>query len=144
MKSCVNFQFHYVSHLSAYILYRYLLFRSFQNGVPRSLDDFYGLQKNKPFQKFSKHTQKKKKISCKYFKPVALEFEMHINRLVSSTSTVQPSAKSIFFMHEVSKEGGCLRPKAGTSQAKGTPPLSENANIYLDVCESQHDYSCGV
>jgi hypothetical protein len=53
--------------------------------VPRTLDDFYGLQKKQPFQKFSKHTQKKKKISCKYFKPVALEFEMHINRLVSST-----------------------------------------------------------
>ena len=61
MKSCVNFQFYYVSHLNTYILYRNLLFRSFQNGVPRSLDDFYGLQKNKPFQKFSKHTQKKKK-----------------------------------------------------------------------------------
>ena len=61
MKSCVNFQFYYVSHLNTYILYRNLLFRSFQNGVPRSLDDFYGLQKNKPFQKFSKHTHKKKK-----------------------------------------------------------------------------------
>ena len=142
MKSCVNFQFHYVSHLSTFCTVTYFL-DHLRMVCQEVLMIFMGCKKISLF-KNSVSTPKRKKISCKYFKPVALEFEMHINRLVSSTSTVQPSAKSIFFMHEVSKEGGCLRPKAGTSQAKGTPPLSENANIYLDVCESQHDYSCRV